>query len=99
MQLDETAKAEERRSQMSEEKQMKMNDEKRTINIWMSKYKLPKEMKEKIIQYVEQNLERNRDVNVQNLWSHIPRDTSRAVKCHLCMDLLKTVSLCFKWAK
>ena len=82
-----------------EEENKKMNDEKRTINLWMLKYKLPQGMKEEIIKHVERNLERNHDVNVQNLWSHIPIKTSRAVKCLLCMDLLKTVSLCFKWAK
>ena len=44
-----------------------------TIDIWMFKYKLPSEMKKKVIkQKVERKLKDKEDVYVENLLSQLP---------------------------
>ena len=69
-----------------------MDEKKQTIGIWMSKYRLPREMKKQIMQNIIPRLERKKDVCVENLFYYLPEDISNAVKRYLCLDLLKKVS-------
>ena len=104
MQL-ETARSEKKRKKMKEEREKKeeeermkmeekleMDEKKQTIGIWMSKYRLPREMKKQIMQNIIPRLERKKDVCVENLFYYLPEDISNAVKRYLCLDLLKKVS-------
>ncbi|KAK7845222.1 cyclic nucleotide-gated ion channel 1 [Quercus suber] len=103
MQL-ETARSEKKRKKMKQEREKKeeeermkmeekleMEEKKRTIGIWMFKYRLPREMKKQIMQNIIPRLERKKDVCVENLFCYLPEDISNAVKRCLCLDLLKKV--------
>lgn len=70
-----------------------MEEKKRTIEIWIFKYRLPGEMKNEIMQNVDRRLERKKDVFVENLLRHLPEELRKAIKRYLCFDLLKTMSL------
>ena len=104
MQL-ETARSEKKRKKMKQEREKKeeeermkmeekleMEEKKRTIGIWMFKYRLRGEMKKQIMQNIIPRLERKKDVCVENLFCYLRRDISNAVKRYLCLDLLKKVS-------
>ncbi|XP_030936082.1 putative cyclic nucleotide-gated ion channel 13 [Quercus lobata] len=73
------------------EEKMEMEEKKRTIEIWMFKYRLPVEMKNEIMQNVDRRLERKKNVFVENLLRHLPEELRKAIKRYLCFDLLKTV--------
>ncbi|GMY07417.1 probable cyclic nucleotide-gated ion channel 10 [Fagus crenata] len=73
---------------MEEEKE-KIKEEKREIDIWIFKHKLPSEMKSQISQKVIERLEKKKDVHVENLFHHLPQELGKAVKRYLCLDLLK----------
>ena len=84
---------EERRKKAEEEmKQMKMNEAKRPIEIWMFKHRFPDQMKEDIRQNVINSLKRKQDVNVKNLLHHLPEELRIKAKRFLYLDLLKKVS-------
>lgn len=51
-------------------------------------------MKTVIIENVREKLEENKDVDVENLLSIIPRKDRRSIKRLLCMDVLKKVNTC-----
>ena len=70
-----------------------MEEKKRTIEIWIFKYRLPVEMKNEIMQNVDRRLERKKDVFVENLLRYLPEELRKAIKRYLCFDLLKTMSL------
>ncbi|XP_050285492.1 cyclic nucleotide-gated ion channel 1-like isoform X2 [Quercus robur] len=89
MQLD-TASWEKKRKKAKEEK-YKRKQQIRKIKIWMFKYKIPGEMKGKIMQEVERKLEEKEDVCVENLLSHLPQLLRNDIKRHLCWNLLKQI--------
>ena len=66
-------------SSRSEEERKKMDEEKREIDIWIFKCKLPGEMKSQISQKVKERLEK-KDVHVENLFHHLPQELGKAVK-------------------
>lgn len=62
------------------------------IQWWMAR----NDMKTVIIENVREKLEENKDVDVENLLSIIPRKDRRSIKRLLCMDVLqKVINTCF----
>ena len=70
----------------------KMNEAKHAIELWMFKHRFPDQMKEDIRQNVINSLERKQDVNVKNLFHHLPEELRNKAKRFLYLDLLKKVS-------
>jgi len=93
MKMEQERKKEEEEERIKMEEKMEMEEKKRTIEIWMFKYRLPVEMKNEIMQNVDRRLERKKNVFVENLLRHLPEELRKAIKRYLCFDLLKTVSL------
>ncbi|XP_065620482.1 cyclic nucleotide-gated ion channel 1 [Quercus suber] len=93
MKMEQERKKEEEEERIKMEEKMEIEEKKRTIEIWMFKYRLPVEMKNEIMQNVDRRLERKKDVFVENLLRHLPEELRNAVKRYLCFDLLRTVSL------
>ncbi|KAK9994725.1 hypothetical protein SO802_024428 [Lithocarpus litseifolius] len=83
----------EEEERMEMEEKTEMEEKKRTIEIWMFKYRLPVEMKNEIMQNVDRRLERKKDVFVENLLRHLPEELRKATKRYLCFDILKTTEL------
>ena len=84
---EESKKAEEERMEME------MKQKKRTIEIWMFKYRLPGEMRRQIMQNAIQILKKNKSlVHVENLLRQLPEGLRNSVKRHIYLDLLKKVS-------
>nr|XP_011470223.1 PREDICTED: cyclic nucleotide-gated ion channel 1-like [Fragaria vesca subsp. vesca] len=71
----------------------KMKDKDLEIQRWMSRNRLPDDMKIVIIENVSQKLEENKDVHVENLLPILPRKDRRSIKRLLCMDALKKVPM------
>ena len=93
MKMEQERKKEEEEERIKMEEKMEMEEKKRTIEIWIFKYRLPVEMKNEIMQNVDRRLERRKDVFVENLLRHLPEELRKAIKRYLCFDLLKTMSL------
>ena len=62
------------------------------IALWLSKEKVPTEMKSDIIKFIHDRFDEDEDVNVENLIPDLPLDLQSNVKCHVCLNLLKNVS-------
>ncbi|XP_065628845.1 cyclic nucleotide-gated ion channel 1 [Quercus suber] len=93
MKMEQERKKEEEEERIKMEEKMEIEEKKRTIEIWMFKYRLPVEMKNEIMQNVDRRLERKKDVFVENLLRHLPEELRKAIKRYLCFDLLKTVPM------
>ena len=93
MKMEQERKKEEEEERIKMEEKMEMEEKKRTIEIWIFKYRLPVEMKNEIMQNVDRRLERKKDVFVENLLRYLPEELRKAIKRYLCFDLLKTMSL------
>ncbi|XP_050254860.1 cyclic nucleotide-gated ion channel 1-like [Quercus robur] len=94
MQLDssKSEEAKKKREEKEERMEMEMKEKKRTIEIWMFKYRLPGEMKRQIMQNAMQILKKNKSlVHVENLLRQLPEGLSNSVKRHIYLDLLKKV--------
>ena len=95
MQLDSSKSEEAKKKREDKEKrmEMEMKEKKRTIEIWMFKYRLPGEMKRQIMENAIQILEKNKNlVHVENLLRQLPEGLRNSVKRHIYLDLLKKVS-------
>ncbi|XP_048319661.2 cyclic nucleotide-gated ion channel 1 isoform X2 [Ziziphus jujuba] len=77
----------------SEEVRRKMKLKELEVDWWISKNGLPKEMKSTIMQNVKDSLKENKDVDVQNLLSALPREDRRAIKRLLCSATLRKVEM------
>ena len=95
MQLDSSKSEEAKKKREDKEKrmEMEMKEKKRTIEIWMFKYRLPGEMKRQIMENAILILEKNKNlVHVENLLRQLPEGLRNSVKRHIYLDLLKKVS-------
>ena len=102
MQLDSSKSEEAKKKREDKEKRMvmEMKEKKRTIEIWMFKYRLPGEMKRQIMENAIQILEKNKNlVHVENLLRQLPEGLSNSVKRHIYLDLLKQVSSLISYDK
>lgn len=102
MQLDSSKSEEAKKKREEKEKrmEMEMKEKKRTIEIWMFKYRLPGEMKRQIMQNAMQILKKNKSlVHVENLLRQLPEGLSNSVKRHIYLDLLKKVSSLISYDK
>ena len=102
MQLDSSKSEEAKKKREDKEKRMvmEMKEKKRTIEIWMFKYRLPGEMKRQIMENAIQILEKNKNlVHVENLLRQLPEGLRNSVKRHIYLDLLKKVSLLISYDK
>ncbi|CAN6705933.1 unnamed protein product [Malus baccata var. baccata] len=75
----------------SEEIRQKMKE--RQIEEWMAKYGLKEHFKKKIRKNIKQKLKENRDADLGNLFSILPRDTMKPLKRFLFMNTLRTVPM------
>ena len=62
------------------------------IELWLSKEKVPPEMKSRIIEFIHNRFDEDEDVNVENLIPDLPSELQSNVKSHICLNLLKDVS-------
>ena len=58
----------------------------------MSKHGFDRTTRVKIIDYIAESYEADDDVYVETLIPDLPTELRRAVNCHICLNLLKSVS-------
>jgi cyclic nucleotide gated channel len=79
-------------TERSEEIIQNMKVKEREIDLWIDRNKLPSSMKKEIMPNVQRMLEEKKDVDVQNLLSHLPIELGRNIKRHICLRMLRQVS-------
>ncbi|VVA20942.1 PREDICTED: cyclic [Prunus dulcis] len=78
----------------SEEMRKKIKIKKLDIQSWISKNKVPDDIKKEIMKSVKQKLKEHKDADLQNdLYSILPGKTRTSLKRCLCMDAFKTVPM------
>jgi hypothetical protein len=60
---------------------------------WMSHRMLPKNLRDRIRRYEQYKWQETRGVEEENLVRNLPKDLRRDIKRHLCLGLLKRVSV------
>ena len=70
-----------------------MRVKRRDAEQWMSHRLLPDNLKERITRYEHYKWQETRGVDEENLIRNLPKDLRRDIKRHLCLDLLKRVSV------
>lgn len=70
-----------------------MRVKRRDAEQWMSHRLLPDSLKERIRRYEQYKWQETRGVDEENLIRNLPKDLRRDIKQHLCLDLLKRVSV------
>jgi hypothetical protein len=63
------------------------------IESWMDRNHLPDNLKERIIACIQHKLKKNNDNDLDKPMSHLSKDLLTGIKHHLCLPLLKNVSL------
>ncbi|KAE8077870.1 hypothetical protein FH972_016389 [Carpinus fangiana] len=63
----------------------------REIELWIFRNQLPGSIKEEIMPIVQHMLEEKKDVDVQNLLSHLPIELGRKIKRYICLPMIKKV--------
>ncbi|XP_050260529.1 cyclic nucleotide-gated ion channel 1-like isoform X2 [Quercus robur] len=63
------------------------------IALWLSKEKVPTEMKSDIIKFIHNRFDEDEGVDVENLIPDLPLDLQSNVKCHVCLNLLKNLNI------
>ncbi|GMN66540.1 hypothetical protein TIFTF001_035605 [Ficus carica] len=61
--------------------------------LWISRNRIPHNIKQKIMRYVRLRLQEGKDVDVGNLLPILPFALGMSVKKHLCFPILKTVPM------
>jgi hypothetical protein len=79
-------------TERSEEIIQTMKVKEREIDLWIDMNKLPGCMKKEIMPNVQRMLEQKKEVDVQNLLSHLPSELARKIKRYICLPMLKKVS-------
>jgi cyclic nucleotide gated channel len=79
-------------TERSEEIIKNMRVKEQEIDLWISRNELPGSIKQEIMPIIQHMLEEKKDVDVQNLLSHIPIELERKIKRYICFPLLKEVS-------
>ena len=79
-------------TERSEEIIKNMRVKEREIELWIFRNQLPSSIKEEIMPIVQHMLEEKKDVDVQNLLSHLPIELGRKIKRYICLPMLKQVS-------
>lgn len=80
-------------SEKLEEMKLKMRVKEREIDLWLSRTELPDMTKQKIMYNVRSILEEEKDINLKTMFSHHSLNLKSEIKRHLCLPILKTVSL------
>ena len=76
----------------SEEISEKMKLKELDIDLWINKNGLPKHIKASIMKSVKITLEaENKDIDVENLYSILPREEKKFVKRYLCLPAIRKV--------
>jgi hypothetical protein len=66
------------------------------IESWMARDHLPDNMKERIINCIQHRLEQKKDFDIEKPILHLSKDLITEIKRHICLPLLKKVSIfCF----
>jgi cyclic nucleotide gated channel len=75
-----------------EEMRVKMRDAEATER-WMSQRMLPDNLKRRIRSYEQYKWKENRGFEEETLIRKLPKDLRRDIKRHLCLDLVRRVSI------
>ncbi|XP_059428823.1 cyclic nucleotide-gated ion channel 1-like [Corylus avellana] len=78
-------------TERSEEIIKNMRVKEREMELWIFRNQLPSTIKEEIMSIVQHMLEEKKDVDVQNLLSHLPIELGRKIKRYICLPMLKQV--------
>ncbi|XP_059450245.1 cyclic nucleotide-gated ion channel 1-like [Corylus avellana] len=79
-------------TEKSEEITQNMKHKELDIKLWMSRNKLPDEMKERIISCIQHRLKENKDFDTEKPIPHLSNiNLVKEIKRHLCLPLLKKV--------
>lgn len=76
----------------SEEKRQQTRMKERKAELWILRNGIPKDLKPIIMQHTRYRLQDNKEIDVETLLSLLPLEHRKAVKEHLCLDVLKKVS-------
>ncbi|KAE8077862.1 hypothetical protein FH972_016381 [Carpinus fangiana] len=63
----------------------------REIELWIFRNQLPGSIKEEIMPIIQHMLEEKKDVDVQNILSHLPIELGRKIKRYICLPMLRKV--------
>lgn len=75
----------------SEEKRQQTRMKERKAELWILRNGIPRDLKPIIMQHTRYRLTDNKEVDVQSLLSLLPLEHRKAIKEHLCLDVLKKV--------
>jgi cyclic nucleotide gated channel len=70
-----------------------MKTKKLEVDLWLSRKGLPSNLKEVIMRFIQQELEQNKDVEVESILSVLPSAHSKYIKRYLSLATLKKVSI------
>lgn len=70
-----------------------MRVKRRDAELWMSHRMLPDNLKQRIRKYEQYKWQKNRGVEEEALILNLPKDLRRDIKRHLCLALVKKVSI------
>lgn len=70
-----------------------MRVKRRDAERWMSHRMLPDNLKQRIRRYEQYKWQENRGVEEETLIHNLPKDLRRDIKRHLCLALVKKVSI------
>ncbi|XP_048325807.2 cyclic nucleotide-gated ion channel 1 isoform X1 [Ziziphus jujuba] len=77
----------------SEEKRQQTRMKERKAELWILRNGIPRDLKPIIMQHTRYRLTDNKEVDVQSLLSLLPLEHRKAIKEHLCLDVLKKVPI------
>lgn len=70
-----------------------MRVKRRDAEQWMSHRMLPDDLRKRIRKYEQYKWQETRGVEEETLLSSLPKDLRKDIKRHLCLNLLKRVSI------
>lgn len=75
----------------------KMTAKHRDVEEWMSRRKIPQNLRDRIEKHEQYKWQETRGVDEDRLISTFPKDLGRDIKRHICLDFLKTVMKILKY--
>ncbi|KAL6132181.1 hypothetical protein ACLB2K_070552 [Fragaria x ananassa] len=80
-------------TEKSEEIRRKIKSKEQDMKVWMEKNRLPKNLRKEIMVKIREQLEQDKNADVENLFSILPSATKKWLKRVLCMSTLRKVPM------
>jgi hypothetical protein len=93
MEVEKVAEKKKMEARKEEEIRIKMIPIRLEIESWMARDHLLDNKKEQIINCIQHRLEQNKDFDIEKPILHLSKDLITEIKRHICLPLLKKVSI------